>query len=122
FEYLRLRLADADAADGVTVKLHRDDGPGAFLAQRGAGAALDDPENQLARRERLITALLGPANGPLHGCPHFARRAAVRRAVVKRHRDVRAERALSCHRFFRTEEQQRAIQVGAELDAVGLDL
>ena len=51
----------------------------------------------------------------------LAGRAGVGRAIVEDHRDIRAERALDGHRFFGAEEQQRAVQVRTEFDAMGLD-
>ena len=121
-ENFRFRLADAHAADGVTIKLHRDDGLRALLAQRGVGAALDDAKNQLAGRARLLAALLRPANGPLDRAPEFVRRAGVRRAIVKRHGNIGAELALDFHCLLWPEKKQRAVQMRTKFDAVRFDL
>src|SRR5207237_332559 len=43
-------------------------------------------------------------------------------AFVENHRDVRTELALDVHRFFRAEEEKRAVEVRTEFDSVGFDL
>ena len=83
--------------------------------------ALDDAEEELAGRARLGAAFGGPAQGALDGGAQLARGAGVRRAIVEDHGNVGPQRLLDGH-DFRAEKQQRAIQVRAELDAVGVNL
>jgi len=94
---------------------------GAFIPQSRIRAALNDAENQLARRARLFAAFPRPADGAPPREFLFARRSVVRRAFVECHRDVRAEHALDFHRLLRAEEQRRAIEMRAEFDAVRFD-
>ncbi len=93
----------------------------AFLAQRGIGTALDDAENFLPVGARLFAAFARPADGAFDGEALFLGGRVVRRTFVENHRDVRAERALDFHRLLRAEEQQRAVKVRTEFDAVRLD-
>src|SRR5206468_7539934 len=109
--HLRLRLTDAHAADGVAVELQRDDGFGAFFAERGVAAALHDAENQLARSPGLFATFTRPAHRSFDGQALVLRGRVVRRAFIERHRDVRTERALNLHRFLRTEKQRRTVQM-----------
>ena len=91
-------------------------------AQLRIAAALHDAKDLLARRTRLLAAFLRPTNGPLDSEQLVLRRRIVRRALVENHRDVGAEVALDFHRLLRAEEELRAIEVRAELDAVLPDL
>ena len=118
--HFRLGFAHADAADGVAVKIIAHDGFGAFLAQRGIDAALADAEDQLAFTTRLFAAFLRPTDGALHGQALFPGGRIVRRTFIETHRDIRTERALNLHRFFRPEKQFGTIEVRTEFHTVRL--
>ncbi len=120
-KHFRLGFADADAADGVAVEFESDEGFGAFFAELGIDAALDDAEDHLTRSAGLFAAFGGPAHGAFDGRTKFARRARVRRAIIEDHGDVGPEFALNLHGFFGTEKEERAIEMRAEFDAVGFD-
>ena len=83
--------------------------------------ALDDAEDELVFRARLLAAFPGPAQRPLHRAPHIRGRSPMGRTIIEHHGDVRAQHALDVHRFLRPEEQQRTIEMRAKLDTVCLD-
>ena len=119
--HFRLRFADAYAADGVAVKIHRNESFGAFLAQGRIARALDNAEDLLAISARLFAAFFGPANRSINGSAEVFGRAVMRRAIVEDHGDVRAEQALNFHRFLRADKEERAVKMGAEFDALRFD-
>ena len=61
---------------------------------------------------------LGPADGQLHRGAGRLVTHRVGRAVVEGHQDVAAERKLNIHGRFGREQVLRAVQVGAENDAL----
>src|SRR5258706_1324434 len=119
--HFRLRLANAYSTNGVSIELHPHEGLGAFLAQRGVVATLNNSENLLAIGSRLFTAFLRPANRPIDGRVNLLWRARVRRTIVEDHGNVRSEQALNLHGFPGSEEEQRSIEVGTELNSMCLD-
>src|SRR5262249_22193159 len=82
FELSRFGFTDAHAADGVAVEFQRNESFGAFFAQGGIRAALNDAEDQLAGRARLLAAFSGPANGAFDRQLLFASGSIVRRAFI----------------------------------------
>ena len=121
-EHFGFGFTDAYAADGIAVEFEGDKSFCAFFAQVWIDAALDDAEDHLAGSARLFTAFGGPAHRAFDGGAKFARRAGVRWAIIENHGDVGTEFALNLHRFFRAEKKKRAIEMGAEFDAMRLDL
>src|SRR5665213_1433438 len=119
--HFMLRLADAHAADGVSVEFHFNQGARTLFAQFRVRAALHNAKNRLAIGARLFATFGGPANCSFHGFVRYFRRGIMGRTFIEYHCDVRAEHALNFHRFFWTEKQRGTVQVGSELDAVGFD-
>ena len=66
-------------------------------------------------------AAVQPAVGALRRARRVVARRVERRALVEHQRDVRAERGLDLHRGLGTHEAGRAVDVGAEADALLLD-
>src|SRR5580704_14581116 len=93
-EHFMFWFTHTHAADGVAVEFHGHKGFGAFLAQCGIRTALDDAEDFLTVGARLFAAFARPADGAFHGVALLTRGRVVRRAFVKDHCDVRAERPL----------------------------
>jgi hypothetical protein len=120
-KHFGFRFADANPADGVTVEFEGDERFGAFFAEMWVDAALDDAEDHLAGGARLFAAFGGPTHSAFDGGAKFTRGAGVRRAIVEDHRYIGAEFALNLHRFFRAQEQERAIEMRTEFDAVSFD-
>ena len=81
----------------MAVEPHGEDVIGAAPAQVQVGAALDDPESELALGARLVAALLRPDAGAAHCGLEPGAVDAGGRALVEGHRDVGAEQALDAH-------------------------
>ncbi len=127
------RLADGDAADGVSVEADFDEFFGGLLAEVCVGAALDDAKKQLASggvwwcapREVAAGVLavpffaaLCPAGGEGEGVCGVFFLTGVGGALVKEHGDVAAEGGLDFHAELRGEHGFGAVDVVGELDAL----
>ena len=104
-------FADADAADGVAIKFEGNEGLGAFFAEVGSDAPLNDAKDHLTGSTGLFAAFGGPAHGAFDGGAKFAGSAGVGRAIIEDHGDVGTEFALDLHGFFGTEKKKRAVEV-----------
>ena len=126
------RLAHAQAADGVAVKVHLDEAFGALAAQVAVHAALDDAEQGLGAA-RLQTrschgdfVLMGaevieraprPGHGEAQALFGAAAFGGVLGALVEGHGDVGAEGDLHVHGVLGREEVAAAVEMRAEAHA-----
>ncbi len=119
--HVRFALADAQAADGIPVETQLGQIAGRLLAQVGVDSALDDAEECLTSARLGGLAPLGPGVGAGQGGDVV--RVVVRiGALVEADDDVGPQVLLDGDGFFRRETMGRTVQVGAEGDAVGVDL
>lgn len=114
-------FADAEAANGVAVEIHRHEFFGTSRSQVAVDAALDDGEEQLAVACMDRFTFAGPADGPLDGFLKPVRFARVRRTFVETHDNVGAERILRSNSRFSIQVDPRPIDVTCELYAVFAD-
>src|SRR5436190_1276639 len=119
--HFRLWLADAHAADGVSIKTHADNCVGALFTDIGMATALNDAEHELAFGTGLLAAFAGPADSAFDGGAHVAASRGMRRAIIEDHCDVRPENTLDFHRLLRPKKKEGAVQMRPELDAVRFD-
>ena len=122
-EHVGLRFADRKPADGVSVKAHGDQRPGAFDPERRLDAALHDAEQGPARL--LAKGRLGPlrpAQRQAHGALRLLCRARQLHAFVELHLDVGAEQALDFHRALRGQFVARPVDMRLEGRALFADL
>ena len=124
------RLADAEAADGVSVEVHCDEALGGFAAEMGIHAALDDAEEGLGLSAQLGVPgnLMGVgaevsegASGPevcdAEGFAGAFFGGGIFGALVEGHADVGTEGELDVDGVFGGEEMAGAVEVRAEADA-----
>src|SRR5579885_2754380 len=105
-----MRLADRQAANGVTRKLEIEELTGALPAQIGKGGALHDAELPLRKLSVAAGALKKiPARAARPACRssqrglrRFARRGSLD-AFVEHHGDIRTERKLNFCSFLRSQ-------------------
>jgi len=128
-------LADAEAADGVAVKIHFNETLGALAAEVAVHAALHDTEEGLRAAAQLIVPrdfmpmgaeAIQRALCPGHGQPQAFLGSSpvggVFGALVEGHGDVGAKGDLHVHGVLGGEEVAAAVQVRAETDALVGDL
>ena len=142
FEGELTRLADTEAADGVAVEIHFDEAFGALAAEIAIHTALDDSEEGLRARStfglggvaprspsardrghpaEVRDRALGPGHGEAEAFFGAITSGGVLGALVEGHDDVCAESNLDVDGVLGGEEVRAAVEVGAELDAVGRD-
>ena len=117
-----LRLADGKAADAVAGEIHIAERLRALDAQILVKRALHNAEHGLILARVIFLAALRPAVRAEHGLLRGLVVAGIRRAHVKRHGDVAAQRLLNGHAGLRTDEHLAAVEVAAEMHALFLDL
>ena len=122
-EHDLLRLADREAANRETVKIHVGERARALDPQRLHRAALHDAERRLPRRavERLARTL-GPAQRQPHRALGFGVAARQPHAFVELHLYVGAEQRLNLHRALGRQHMLGAVDVRLEGDAVLIEL
>ena len=112
------RLVAGEPADADPVERQRRDvsrrlGPEVLLEP-----ALDDPEQRLVRPAVGGERSFGPAVRPLGRIGDDGARRRRRDRLVKRDRDVRAERLLDGDRVLRRESMERAVEMASERHAI----
>ncbi len=124
-----LGLAYRQPADRVAVKADVLQSGQGFVAQRLVHAALHDAKERVrvAQAVEFVARAAGPAQRHAHRAGRLfdgggAAVDFIGRALVEHHDDVGVERTLDAHRFFRREEQARAVDGRGELDAFLGDL
>src|SRR5829696_8916285 len=121
--HLRLVLAERPA-DGEAERVTGADLLGAPAAQVLVHAALDDRVDALPGGSMLLVpreAAVQPAVGALRAALRVLAGDVEREALVEHERDVGVERRLHGHRRLRPHELLRAVDVGAEADALLVD-
>ena len=116
------RLADAEAADAEAGEIHAGDRLRALDAKVAKHAALHDAKQRLILARVRVLAALRPAVRALHRVDRVFPVGRIRRALVKAHRDIRAEALLHVHDRFRRKEVLAAVDMGAEHHAVFLNI
>src|SRR5882757_3216228 len=118
---LLLGLAHSEPPYRQTREVESHQGLERCKPQGAMHAALDDPEQPArwlaaSRGFSIVMSVApgGPAHGALHRFAGLALGGGVRRAVVQRHCDVRAQLELHVHRVFRREPHVGAVDWGAE--------
>ncbi len=120
-EHRRAVLADREAADRVAVEVELGDLLGRPPPQLGVGAALADPEAELALGARRVPLAARPLGGTAHGLGELGARHAGRRDVVEAHGDVAAEVPLDLGRELRREPDRRSVVDAPEGHPVVID-
>ena len=120
-----VRLADGEAAHGVTGKVEIEKLAGAFAAQVGEGSALHDAELPLPSGIAVplggLLKIFAGAARPSGSAPErsfglFARGGSFN-ALVEHHGDVRTQRELNLGCFFGSEQMFGAVQMRPEAHA-----
>src|SRR5690625_3735854 len=115
-------LAHAQAADGVAVKANNLQPFGGTLAQVRIHAALDNAEQRRRVAPVGLFRSFSPAQGQLHGLTGLFFSGRVRRAFVKNHDDVRAQRTLYFHGLFRPKKHPGSVNRRRKSHAFRADL
>ena len=110
-----MRLADTQPADGIARQIELRYGGGMPCAQVAVHPALHDAEKPLPLRARhRIAAADEPALCALRRGLRIVMIGGIRNALVERHDDIRAERALHLHRHLGREEFLRPVNMRAK--------
>ena len=117
-----LGLAHGESADAEAGQIQLRHLLGALDAQIGVERALHDAEQRLILPRLGLHAALQPAQRAVHRVPGAIVVAGIGRTFVKLHGDVRAQRLLNLHGDLRRDEALAAVQVGAELHALVVQL
>ena len=123
-------LSDSQTADGVARQIQLGNRLHVFDAEVVICAALIDAEQHLMRIDRIRQAVqaiqlrltaVQPAGRALAGCLDVLVRRGILTALVKCHRNIRAEIALDAHALFRSHEDFASVDMGGEVHALLLD-